>query len=177
MESAIPICREHGLQRDAFYLGRQRASLLTERPPSLSTQCPSSGNEEGAASMTNSAAMARLCHRPALRSQRDQLTSLGRRVLICALMGNSYLPHRQLWELTPEPIGTPWTPSAELTAASRKHGLLHQSILANHLFCFLPSSLIGLPCALADGLGKRPRWRLGLPGLGTKKSGCSGEEG
>lgn len=127
--------------------------------------------------MPNSMAVAHLCHRPASGSQRDQFTSLGLRVLICALMGDSCRPRRQLWEFTPEPSGTPWSPSAELPAASRKHGLLHQSILANHLFCFLSSSLIGLPCALADGLGKRPWWCLGLPALGTKKPGCSGEEG
>lgn len=62
-------------------------------------------------------------------------------------------------------------------AASRKHGVLHQTFLANRIFCSPPNGLICLPCALADGLVRRPHWFLRLQASETKKPRCDGEDG
>ena len=61
-------------------------------------------------------------------------------------------------------------PSAAPPAASRKHRILHQTILAKNIFCSLPNSLICPPCALADGPEESPHWCLRLQALGRKET-------
>lgn len=62
-----------------------------------------------------------------------------------------------------------WGTSAAPSAASRKHRILHQTILAKNIFCSLPNSLICLPCAPADGPEKSPHWCLRRQALGRKE--------
>lgn len=62
-----------------------------------------------------------------------------------------------------------WGTSAAPPAASRKHRILHQTILAKNIFCSLPNSLICLPCAPADGPEKSPHWCLRRQALWRKE--------
>ena len=76
----------------------------------------------------------------------------------------------QLWEPLPEAMRTSSLgTSAAPPAASRKHRILHQTILAKNIFCSPPNSLICLPCAVADGPEKSPHWRLRHQALGRKE--------
>lgn len=129
---------------------------------SFTPLCPFSRNVEGSSTMINSGVPSCFGALLALCSWRGHVTFPRPGLLLCtrsrqelpALLASSGSSH-------PRPSGHSWPkPPVAPPEAARKHGILHQTILTNNIFCSLPKSLICLPRALADGSVKRPHWHL-----------------